>query len=201
LSWLEVDWKREPPGEKATNALWKTVEARQIDDVPTEVETYLTELRRVNVNGGAEFARFRVSGSKHFDWFATRNRWDEMAFCQQILVHPSVCAALPAVTKDARLDDTVAFEWSSSLTLDGELAGGLLSGGAYEKFKGTAREAKDLGARVCQALFGDRFNDVEVFRSRNAWSAWFFNVAWDSTFVIIDRRTQDVSLLFSTDTD
>ena len=43
--------------------------------------------------------------------------------------------------------------------------------------------------------------DLDVFRCWRAWSLWFFDVAWDVTWVIIDRRLQRASLLFTTDTD
>jgi hypothetical protein len=76
-----------------------------------------------------------------------------------------------------------------------------VTGGAYERFEGATREAKNLGARFCDALFGDRFIEVEVFRSFAAWSPWFYDVAWDRTWIIIDKRQQLVSLMCRTDTD
>ena len=169
--------------------------------VPPAVEEYLAELRRVNVNGDAVYARFEVTGSRDFDWFATRNRWDEISFFSRLLSSPSVAKCLPEVTKDATFDESVTFEWGSSLTLDGELARALVIGGAYKKFEGTPRAAKQLAARACDAIFGDRFLDIEVFKSWKPWSRWFHDVAWDSTYIIIDRRGQTVSVLASTDTD
>lgn len=117
------------------------------------------------------------------------------------LLHPTVKAALPKVTEACSFDESIAFDWGSPFTLDGELARALVLGGAYKKFDGTARDAKSLGMRVCDSLFGERFLDVEVFRCWKAWSPWFHDVAWDSTIVLIDRRLQEVSVLVSTDTD
>jgi hypothetical protein len=201
LSWLEVDWKQERPSDAAAKRLWRAVELRPLRETPPDVETYLTELRRVNVNGGAVFASFEVQGNREFDWFATRNRWDEMKFFSRVITHPSLRSHVPEVTKDAMFGEAIEFEWGSSLVLDGELARALVTGGAYKRFEGTPRAAKEIGARVCDALFGDRFLDVEVFRCWKAWSSWFHDVAWDSTWVLIDRRFQRVSFLFSTDTD
>jgi len=36
------------------------------------------------VNGGAVYARFEVTGSRDFDWFATLNRWDEISFFSRL---------------------------------------------------------------------------------------------------------------------
>jgi hypothetical protein len=89
-------------------------------------------LRKVNVNGGAFFASFAATGSRDFDWFATRNRWEEMDFFRALLAHPIVCAALPQVTKEARWDALTGFEHLSALSLDGELASVLVARGAYD---------------------------------------------------------------------
>lgn len=201
MSWLEVDWKQEKPNNTTAEWLWRSVEIQPVDGVTPAVKEYLGELRRVNVNGGAAYARFEVKGNRDFDWFATRNRWDEIAFFSRFLSHPVVSSRLPEVGKDAKFDESITFTWGSSLTLDGELARVLVFGGAYKQYEGTPSEAKHLGARVCKALFGDRFLDVEVFWCWKAWSSWFHDVAWDSTCVVINRRLQVVSLLVSTDTD
>jgi hypothetical protein len=201
VSWLEVDWNQERPSDAASEWLWRSVEIRPLPDVPPLVDEYLAELRRVNVNGGAVYARFEVTGSRDFDWFATRNRWDDISFFSRLLSSSSVSSSLPAVTKEAAFDESVTFEWGSSLTLDGELARALVIGGAYKKFEGPPRAAKELAARACEAMFGDRFLDIEVFKCWKPWSSWFHDVAWDSTYIIIDRRSQVVSIFASTDTD
>jgi hypothetical protein len=201
MSWLEVDWKQERPSDTASEWLWRSVEIQSLEGIPDAVAEYLAALRVVNVNGGALYARFEVTGSRDFTWFASRNRWDEIAFCSRFLSHPGVREKLPELTRDSKFDDDVGFEWGSSLTLDGELARALVIGGAYKKFEGTPKAAKELGARVCEALFGDRYLDVEVFRCWKAWSPWFHDVAWDSTCFVIDRRLRTVSLFASTDTD
>lgn len=181
--------------------LWRAIKVTPIDEIPPSVQEYIAELRRINVNGGAAYARFYVEGNRDYNWFATRSRWDEIGFFSRFLGHPVVSSILPEVTKGASFDDSITFEWGSSLVLDGELARTLVNGGAYKKFEGTPRDAKRLGVRVCDALFGDRFLDVQVFRCRKAWSPWFCAVAWDNTCVFIDLRLQAVSILVSTDTD
>ena len=78
LSWLEVDRDQERPGNAAVEQLWRWIEVRPIDDSPPAVEEYLAELRRVYACGGAFLARFRVDGGRDLDWFASRNRLDEI---------------------------------------------------------------------------------------------------------------------------
>jgi hypothetical protein len=51
------------------------------------------------------------------------------------------------------------------------------------------------------ALVGERHNDFKSYRSHQAWAPWFYNIAWDVTWVLIDARNAAVSLLCVTDTD
>lgn len=201
MSWLEVDWKQDKPGDDAIESLWRSMEIRALHGTPAVLAEFLSELRRLYRNGGVLHARFEVAGNSDFDWFATRNRWDEIAFFPRFLAHPAVAAALPDVTRDARFDDEIVFKWGTPLTLDGDLAFTLVRGGAYERFKGTPKEAKALGARVCEALFDDRYSEVEIFTCWRAWSPWFQDVIWDPTFVLIDRRHRTVALIVASDSD
>ena len=77
----------------------------------------------------------------------------------------------------------------------------LVQGGAYAEFSGTAREAMNVSGRFCDALFGDRFKEILLFKSHEAWSDWFCNVAWDATWVGFDKRESKVWLLCVTATD
>ena len=61
--------------------------------------------------------------------------------------------------------------------------------------------AKELGAGFCRTLFGERYEDVQVAHADFAWSRWFFDIAWDRTWVISDKREQRVTVLCTSDTD
>lgn len=201
LSWIEVNWKQDRPGNKAIERAWSSVKIAAVPSTFPAVDKYLAELRRINSNGGAFIARFHINSNDDFNWFATRNRWDEIGFFSRLLSHPEFANALPEVAANVTASELADFEWSSSLTLDGELARLLVAGGAYEKFEGTQKEAKLLGACVADSLFSDRFIDVLVFRCWKPWSSWFCDVAWDCTTILIDKRLQVVTVLVSTDSD
>ncbi|MBW4492872.1 MAG: hypothetical protein KME26_07250 [Oscillatoria princeps RMCB-10] len=68
-------------------------------------------------------------------------------------------------------------------------------------FQGTASEAKAIGVRFCEALFGQRYDEIQMYISREAWSPWFGNVAWDVTWFGVDKRNSQIWVLCATDTD
>jgi hypothetical protein len=50
-------------------------------------------------------------------------------------------------------------------------------------------------------LVQDRHQDTRVFGSDDAWTPWFWNVAWDRTWILVDDRHREVTVLCVTDTD
>ena len=111
--------------------MWQSLALNPIDS-PPDTEPYLAELRQVNVNGAVIFGDFQIEGNKSLDWFASRNRWDEVDFFRRLLSHSALQQRWPELVKKIRDDEFPDFEWGSSLTLDGELARSLVIGGAYD---------------------------------------------------------------------
>lgn len=93
MSWLEPIGER--PESVTTEDLWRSVTLRLLPEIPAAVEAYVSELRRLNVNGSVIFARFEVSATPAFDWFASCCRWHELGFCEHFLMHPTIQEAFP----------------------------------------------------------------------------------------------------------
>lgn len=177
MSWLEYDNTQQRPDDDAFARAWEALALTPRSEVPAAIADYQRELGKLCVNGSVRFAQFDVVSNRDFDWFATRRRWQETDFCKRFLLHPALRAALPDVTAGAAFKADTKFDWRSALTLDGELAEALVYGGAYLKFAGSAREAKTLGARCCDALFGDRFVEVEFFRPEASFTSGSYSVS------------------------
>ena len=165
------------------------------------LDELLHHLRAIYQNGGAEFARFQVVDCSLHEWFTTRTRQDELPFILNVLNNPTVISAFPVLRAQAPLKADPRIEPSSALTLDGELAQVLVQGGAYTQFSGTGSEAKAIGQRFCQALFSDRYTDMQIYKSSTAWSEWFGDVMWDCTWFGLDLHENQVWILSVTDTD
>jgi hypothetical protein len=160
----------------------------------------LAAFRETHANGGALFARFQVRPTP-LERLSEGEPWDKPEFFEALLGSATVRKALPELERAPRSPDLPRFDPGSSYTLDGEWAQALVAGGAYRRFPGTPRAAKTLAEKACHDLFGDRFEDIRVYRSWAPWAAWFHDVAWDVTWVGIDRRDRIVWLLCLTDTD
>ena len=202
--WADIDWDEARPEWTDIVRSHESVKYEPVDSADPRVAAVLAAINETYIHGGGVFGRFRVSQADAvFRWFASRNRFDEYDFFPHFLGSKAVREALPELQIPDPLGRDLGFEqsWSGALTLDGEIAAILVAGGAYERFKGTAREAKDLGVAFTGALVGERYTDFMVYRSHKPWAAWFCDIAWDSTWVLLDGRRGEVTLLGVTDTD
>lgn len=200
MTMLEPNWNQERPDVAGARSIWEQSVFTADAAATPAVGELLKALRSTHVNGGAVFGRFRIADSPNLHWFVSRNRFDEITFIEHLLTSDALRAHLPNLNSPASME-ALKWEWWSSYLMAGDWARTLMAGGAYEKFKREARYAMEIGERACFELFGDRFEDVMVFRSWAPWSDWFFNVAWDMTWVGIDKREAKAWILCITDTD
>lgn len=199
---LEPDWQQERPETTvaAIRGLWENLRIDRCAEAGPPVDRLLGALRKTHVNGGAEFGMFSVAACPTFHWFMSRNRWEEIAFPEHFLRAPAVTSPLPEVCKEPVVN-SFGFEWGSAFTLAGELGQLLALGGAYVKHEGGAGEAFAIADDFRKWLFGERFDEVLVLKSLKPWSAWFCDIAWDATWLVVDKRHSRVSVLAVTDTD
>jgi hypothetical protein len=54
---------------------------------------------------------------------------------------------------------------------------------------------------ICDYMFQDRFSEVKVFTSGQAWTNRFYGVACDYTWIIFDETEQKLWVVCITDTD
>lgn len=169
--------------------------AAAIDDV-------LARFRQTHCNGGALFAAFEIGAEPALDWYIARSQLHLDDILARLLAHPAVRASLPDLRIDpaSALSD-IGLEPRDGLEIDGLLARALYHGGAYWHATGSGMSEKTLALRFCDALFDLRFDEIAIYVSGKAWTDWFYDIAWDETFVVLDKRYRRLFLLAVTDTD
>jgi hypothetical protein len=202
--WADIDWDAPRPEYLDLKRSHRQVKYEPFQVEHPAVTAVLDEVGRTHVNGGALLAGFHVvDDDAVIGWFASRNRFDEYDFFQHFLGSAAVRETFPQLRVPEPLDRDLGFKesWTGTLTLDGEVAATLIHGGAYERFRGTPVEAKQLGMAFTDALVRERHHDFKVYASHQPWAPWFCDIAWDATWVLIDRRNAVIYLLCVTDTD
>jgi hypothetical protein len=204
-AWNDIDWDMPRPSLEELIASWTSLRWEPFDADEPALDTYLDVLASIYTMGGYLVGRWRaVEYSDVTQWFASRNRLDEYELHRTLFESPAFRDSLPELQvpdKVARVPAGLSEQWAGALMLDGAWAGLLVSGGAYGRFEGSAREAKRIAAAASDGLMGDRLEDFRVDVSHEAWTPWFADVAWDTTYVLTDMRNAEVTVLCATDTD
>jgi len=196
-------WAGRPVWGRIPAVAWETATVEDVTEEVGAIGAFLATLReQLNVET-LSFGQFSVRPQGIFDWFRDGKVWSPVPpsrFAPIFLAYPAVALRFADVLDEPDLSLLVRFADVSPLAVDGLLAAQLVDGGAYRSRVVPAR-AKELGVNFCRALFEDRYEDVQVAYADFAWSAWFYDIAWDRTWVIVDRGAQRVTMLCTTDTD
>jgi hypothetical protein len=160
---------------------------------------YSEALRTVYTSGEVRAGSFRVEPHPVFDWYASRSQFREMGFFERIWSLPSVHELMPEPLLGLNFYSKDVLGESSPFLLGGSMAWALSSGGAGTRHARGSVDAKRLADAAAAELVRDRYDEVRVFESGEAWSKFFLDVAWDNTWIVLDERL--VHVVCATDSD
>ena len=173
-TWKDIDWDQPRPSQQELIDSWVTLRWESVPVNDAAVDRYLEQVQATYANGGYLIGRWRAA---HYSdvtaWFAARNRYDEYEMLRLLFDSDVVRADLAALEIPRRLKGIpgrLAEQWAGALCLDGMLAGVIVSGGAYQHFDGTAKQAKALAGRAVDALVQERYEDFRLDTTHRAWT-------------------------------
>jgi hypothetical protein len=103
--------------------------------------------------------------------------------------------------KKVNEDSYKSFEMISAFSLGGSMAEAIKWGGAYLKTNFHGFEIKKIGENAATELLKNNFDDTIVCSSNEPWCDFFFDVAWDFTWVVINKSNRNMHIIMATDTD
>ncbi len=126
------------------------------------------------------------------------------AFIAELVNHEKLKALIPELNP---FQDKYEFQHnvggiSSLYTLLGDLCSLLIFGGAYSR--GTDLIETELISVVKDFIddfLPDGFKNYDYYVTSEAWNGWFCNVAWDYTYIMINRNRKELNLICITDMD
>ena len=209
---LNPDWNQQKPSVNDALSVCDRVELSRIDIESSSVVSVLNSLQAAHLNGRVLFAAVRIGGNPILDWFGSRNRLLEFDVLPRLLQRPEMREWLPGLLPEGAAEPSLSategatcspygLKLESPFTFDATLATTLYQGGAYHSSEGDGKAEKELAIAFCDALFEQRYGEMAYFVTFDAWSPWFYDVAWDWTAVLWDRRKRVLFVLAVTDTD
>ncbi len=191
-----VTASRERPGFAAYTSGWSRTQLTWIEQLDPRLSAVVAALETTHYQATA--AQFRIEADPAVAWYLSRDQV-EIDFFRDFFAHTTVAKAFPEVTKQRN----GSFEFFSEAPFKafGDLANFIQRGGAYKTFAGSGEDVLKLATEFADAAIGLRFSEAVVWSSEEAWSSWFFEVAWDHSHFWLDKRTGIATVLLATDTD
>jgi len=195
--------EKEPTYIPDPNIKWESVEYRRFDFEESRIESYCSALKTIYVNGDAQFFAFEAT-DKHA--FLSAIHFDHRAFetpVRSFLLSRAVQECfVPIIEWPWTPMTEVKVIHKGHFEFEGFLADVLLQGGAYKNWSGSPLDAKRL-AEDCVAGLRSLAPQApwSPFVIVQAWCAFFNDIAWDYTFIVVFPNDARIALVCATDTD
>ena len=182
-------------------ANWQEVEYTVGSDTPPATHRFVTAMTEQLTNGGCLLTQFVAKDRARFDEALANDRQGVGHWLGAFLNRPEVRESL-AVVRIAEAESVPpAFRTIGAFEMEGALVEILLGGGAYTRGVGSEERARVLAKDFVDALVGVNRRHCTVFVIDGAWTPWFFDVAWDYSYLLFDTVARCWWTLFMTDTD
>lgn len=180
---------------------WEEVKYHPVEINSSKIEGFLSSIRKTHVNGGVILACFEADNPIEFDHATFHDlRGADHPF-HTFLTSPNVAKTLSDLEIDPPFDPKPEFRHTVALAMEGELTHSVLVGGAYERFRGEMEDARKISRDFMEEIVQGRWLELSVVVTYTPWTNWFYDVAWDCTFIVCDRAAHRFWLLCITDTD
>lgn len=177
---------------------------QEVQVVGSAVGEYLRLLATTRGEPNTLLRRFRWTGNRD-GWFRTSALVYADESFSRLLGSEAARQGMPAVLEPPPFSTSSPPRFAQvpggALGLDGDLPKLLVLGGACRRFNGAQRLAKAAAREAVFDLLEDRFEDFEMYFSDESWSRWFSDVFWDQTWILVDHRDAEVTVICTTDTD
>lgn len=197
---LQINWNQEKPTGRQLNVLWDDISIESIGTWTKSAEVLKSKIKETHSNGGLQLHKYKLKINDHFAWYSTRNRLDEIDFVNNFLKRPE----LASYRKDLEISLPMPDIKTTTIATDiydlvGQLARMLGHGGAYKKLDPITSwtTASDFVREELQ----NRFEDFVTYGFVVENADWFYDIAWDSSTLLFDKRNNQVIIIDITDTD
>tara|TARA_Y100000588_G_C14100338_1_gene858531 strand:+ start:474 stop:1079 length:606 start_codon:yes stop_codon:yes gene_type:complete len=198
--------------EKFVESFNKSVGEFELKEVNIETQAKLEfqdELDRIYVNGGSLIKSYSYTHNDFIEYLFGRRSdiLTDTTFFIKLFENKVVIQSLPEFELEQGLVflpkfKAINIERSPQLTLQREILSSLIKrGGAYVNSSKTDSEIQTLATDFCEEIIKYSGDQCIMFESNDCWNNWFYDVAWDYSYIIINITKKSIWTVFVTDTD
>jgi hypothetical protein len=180
--------------------MWREIDFPLIE-TPRVGLRFVEDLAAMYSNGNVLHKSFAIPEHLDFMAFLTTGALHSTFFFERFWQTKSVAKAFPYVLNDVRFLAPDTFRWLHPVELSGSMARAIVKGGAYTTDPMSARSAMKIADQAAESLLAGDFESPLVFVSGLPWSSFFYDVAWDYTWLILRPGDRRIEVILATDTD
>lgn len=180
--------------------MWREIDFPLIE-TPRAGLRFIEDLAAMYSNGSVLHKSFAIPGHLDFMAFVNTGALHATFFFERFWQTKSVARAFPYVLNDVRFLAPDTFRLLHPVELSGSMARALVKGGAYTTVPMPARRAMKIADQAADSLLAGDFESPLVFVSGLPWSSFFYDVAWDYTWLILRPGDSRIEVILTTETD
>ena len=77
---IQINWQQERPTSLEVDTIWSSMKLTRLENWSLSANTLKVKISETHCNGGIQLHKYKITSNLHFDWFAQRNRLDEIDF-------------------------------------------------------------------------------------------------------------------------
>ncbi|MFN7560671.1 MAG: hypothetical protein ACK5TH_02740 [Prosthecobacter sp.] len=180
---------------------WENASLLREDETPAWAN-YCSMLRQLYGNGFVRLQTYRIAESSLNDHLLLK--WPGytgyIPFLE-LMRHPMIDLDFFISSRDDEiLCDSSNWEGLSPFLFSGWLAQVLSYGGAYSSAANRLPQVLEAADKVFREVNRD-YRNFGLWVNRKPWMKEFYDVAWDHTWIILDREARRLTILMASDTD
>jgi hypothetical protein len=188
--------EKAPTKEELYN-LWNNMELEKVSNLTQYTQKLIEVINTLYCNGGIKVNKYRIIENNPINYYLFKDR----DFVQNIYRNKIILDSREYLKMNGELPKiNIKGHFTDIYSLSGDLARIIGYGGAYSN--GIEQtEAWKIAIEFVENEFGNRFKDFDFYIVEIENARWFYDVAWDYSFIIKDIRNYEIMFIDITDTD
>jgi hypothetical protein len=191
---LSLQKGNNPIDNELLNNLWKNLKLEKINNWTNSANILINTMK--NIFCGVEFGKYKIIQNNPFNYYIMTHDFAENIYKNKQLLNDKIYLKLNGESPEI----TIKEHFNNIYTLSGDLAEITGYGGAYTKGI-EQKESWKIAVEFVENEFEKRFEEFEYYKIIIENARWFYDVAWDYSFILADLRKNEIIFIDITDTD
>ena len=185
------------PTNNEINILWDTMKLEKNNNWTIYTEKLIETINNLYSNGGIMMNKYKIMETNPMYYYLIKRK----DFVQNIYKNKIILEDKAYLKLNGELPkiNIIGF-YTDIYTLAGDLARIIGYGGAYSDGV-EQNEAWKIAVEFVENEFENRFEEYNLYKIKIENTKWFRDVAWDYSFIIVDKKNYEIIFMDMTDTD